>query len=203
MATEQIQNFNILSAINGQPRLLANEEKKTTNNPFVRIGIDVGSRNMAFTIIDHDNTRRHVHVDITRGYAYSHLEKHIYKIIDKLLEEVIFDKYAPDTTCIYIENQLNKNRICLNLQTIIRTLLYTRKYTHVMCVNPRKKYEFLKNLIGRTPLKSDLTKYISLDMNACTFRQLEIATLEFHDRKDFDKRIKYDDLIDSMLIIQQ
>lgn len=159
------------------------------------IGIDIGERNMAFTIISDNTVIKHYHYDLTRGYTFRSF-KLIHSIIYNMLNEIIFNNYN-NSINILIEDQISKNRACSTIQTIIETILFMKEYRYTR-VNPRKKYANIKMIIGKSPAKKDLQKYFQISNELVTYKQYNISTNTFDVYNN--TLFKYDDLIDSYLI---
>lgn len=163
------------------------------------IAIDIGSFNLAFTIINFNSSLKHYHINILKFISKSFIEKNnlLPSIISIILNHIIFNYFNFSDTIIYIEKQLSSNKQCIIIQTIIETLLFINNFNYKL-IAPSLKYKNIKNVIGKTPSKKDLINYVHFDLNNVTFLVYDHNSNSLITNPD--KVNKYDDIIDSLLI---
>lgn len=167
------------------------------------IAIDIGSFNLAFTIIPFNSSFKHYHINILKFISKSFIEKNnlLPSIISTIINHIIINQFNNifDKTNIniYIEKQLSSNKQCIIIQSIIETLLFINNFNYKL-VAPSLKYKNIKNVIGKTPSKKDLVNYVKFDLNNVTFLVYDHNSKSLINNQD--TITKYDDIIDSLLI---
>lgn len=160
------------------------------------IGIDIGSINMAITVLQGDDIISHYHFNLTHGKSIRSIN--ICNAIYLMLDEVIFTQFDNQLTKIQIEEQLCKNTTCSVMQYIVQTIFYMKQYNQICTINSRNKYKDLKLAFnGKVPKKAELCKHIQLDSSKFVFRQYNKKTGLFEDAPPSSK---FDDIIDSYLV---